>query len=219
VTLGADNKVYPHTSIGFPPQDFKYKGEPTEVVIGDGNVIRENCTIHRGTPGGGGATRIGDYAYLMVGAHVAHDCQVGDHVLLINGAALGGHVEVGERAVVGALSAVHQFCRVGPHAYIGGCSAVGKDALPFCITAGNRAVCYGINRIGLRRAGKPAETIAVLDAATRALFRAGASREEALAEVENRWGEVPEVKVIIDFVRGARRGVAPIRLNAEWAGE
>ncbi len=218
-TLGADNKIHAFTSIGLPGQDFKYKGEPTQVVIGDGNVLREHCTVHRGTVGGGGVTRIGAGGYFMVGAHVAHDCQVADRVLFINGATLGGHAEVGEGAVVGALTAVHPHCRIGAFAYIGGCSAVGLDALPYCLTVGNRARCYGINRLGLRRAGTPREAIAALDAATRGLFRPGAAREEALAEVEEKWGRFAEVRLVLDFVRASRRGVAPIRLGAQWEEE
>lgn len=214
VTLGADNKIYPFTTIGFPPQDFKYKDEPTEVVIGDGNVFREQCTVHRGTPHGAGVTRIGGHGYFMVDSHIAHDCRVGDHVLFINGGTIAGHVEVGDHAVVGALAAVHQFCRVGPHAYIGGLSAVNQDALPFCLTVGNRARCYGVNRIGLKRSGVSRETIAALDEATRALFRPGVGREEALADVEARWGSVPEVRLVLEFVRSSRRGVTPIRPDA-----
>ena len=217
VTIGADNVFNPGCAIGFPPQDFSYKGEPTEVVIGDGNVFREHCTVHRGTPRGAGATRIGSHGYFMVGAHMAHDNVVGDHVLMVNAATLAGHVHIGDHAVVGAYSGVHQFCRVGAYAFIGGYSVVTRDAIPFCTTVGNRARCYGINRIGLKRMGKPQATIAALDAATRALFRPGPTRAEALAEVEANWGSIPEVMMIVEFVRGTKRGVVPIRLDAEWS--
>jgi UDP-N-acetylglucosamine acyltransferase len=216
VTIGRDNKFFPFAAIGHPPQDFRYKDEPTEVVIGDTNVFREHCTVHRGTPHGGGITRIGNNGYFMVGAHIAHDNIVGDHVLMVNAATLAGHVEVAHHAVVGAYSGVHQFCRVGPYAFIGGYSVVTRDALPFCTTVGNRARCYGINRIGMKRMGTPTRTVAVLDAAVRELFRPGPSRADALAAVEARWSDVAEVKLIVDFVRGSRRGVVPIRLGAEW---
>lgn len=214
VTLGAENVLHPFTTIGFPPQDFRYKGEPTEVIIGDRNVFREQCTVHRGTPHGGRVTRIGSDGYFMVGAHIAHDGQVGDHVMFVNAGTLAGHVEVGDHAVIGAFSAVHQFCRVGPYAYIGGHSAVSLDALPYCLTVGNRAHCYGINRIGLRRMGMPRATMEALDMATRTLFRPGLGRAEALAEAEAKHGHVPEVRLLLDFVRASKRGVAPIRLGA-----
>lgn len=213
VTLGAGNVLHPFTSIGFPPQDFKFKGEATEVVIGDRNVLREQCTVHRGTPHGGGVTRIGSDCFLMVGSHVAHDGQVGNHVLFANAGTLAGHVEVGDHAVIGAYSGVHQFCRVGPHAYIGGYSVVTRDALPYCLTVGNRARCFGINRIGLRRMGLPSASIDALDAATRGLFRPGPTRAEAIEEVASRWGSFPEVRQVVEFVRGSRRGVTPIRID------
>jgi UDP-N-acetylglucosamine acyltransferase len=215
VTIGADNRIHSLTTIGLPPQDFKYQGEPTTVVIGDGNVFRESCTVHRGTPKGVGATRIGSHGFFMVGSHIAHDCHVGDHVMFTNLGTLAGHVEVGDHAVIGAFSAVHQFCRVGPHAYIGGGSMVVQDAVPYCITQGNHARCYGVNRIGMRRKGAPAATIQAIEAAVRTLFRPGLSREQALAEMEQRWAEVPEVQLIVTFARAARRGLAPIRLGAE----
>ncbi len=216
VTIGAGNTFYPFAAIGHPPQDYGYRGEPTEVVIGDNNIFREHCTVHRGTPKGGGITRIGNDNFLMVGAHVGHDDLIGNKVLMVNAATLAGHVEVGDGAVVGAYSGVHQFCRVGPFAFIGGYSVVTRDAIPFCTTVGNRAKCYGINRIGLRRQGKPAETIAALDQAVRAMFRPGPTRAEALDAVAAEWGEVPEVKLILDFVRSSRRGVVPIRFEEEW---
>jgi len=215
VTIGAGNKVYSFTTIGLPPQDFKYKGEPTAVVIGDENVFREGCTVHRGTPKGGGLTRIGSHGFFMVGSHIAHDCQVGDHVMFTNHGTLAGHVEVGDHAVIGAFSAVHQFCRVGPHSYIGGGSMVSQDAVPYCITQGNHARCFGVNRIGMRRKGASAETIQAIDAAVRMLFRPGLTREQALDEIGRRWAGVPEVDLLVVFARSTRRGLAPIRLGAE----
>ena len=215
VTIGRDNVFYPGCHVGFPPQDLKYGGGPTRVVIGDRNVFRENCQVHRGTEHGNGETRIGDDNYFMVASHVAHDCTVGNHVIFANNGTLAGHVEIGDWATVGAYSGVHQFCRVGRYAFIGGYSVVTRDALPYCLTVGDRARCYGINRIGLRRAGFSRETIAALDAAVRRIFLSGLSREEALDEVLRKWGgEHPEVREMVEFVRGTRRGVIPIRLDA-----
>ncbi len=219
LTIGAGNRIHAFCALGTPPQDFGYKDEPTEVVIGDGNTFREQCTVHRGTAKDKRVTRIGSHGYFMVASHIAHDCVVGDHVLFANAGTLAGHVEVGDHAVVGAFSGVHQFCRVGPYAYIGGYSTVTRDAIPFCTTVGNRALCYGINRVGLRRLRKSPETIAALDAATRAIFRPGPTREQALAEVEEQWGHVPEVMLVVDFVRGTKRGVTPIRLEVDLGVE
>lgn len=219
VSIGANNILHPFCAIGGPPQDFGYAGDPTQVVIGDGNTFREQTTIHRGTTKGGGITRVGSHGYFMVGSHIAHDCTVGDHVLFANAGTLAGHVEVGDHAVVGAFSGVHQFCRVGPYAYIGGYSTVTRDAIPFCTTVGNRALCYGINRVGLRRLGKSADTIAALDAATRMLFRPGPTREQALSDIVEQWGRYPEVMLVVDFVRGTRRGVTPIRLDVDLGAD
>jgi UDP-N-acetylglucosamine acyltransferase len=217
VTIGKNNRVFPHSAIGLAPQDLKYKNEPTRVEIGDGNVFRESTTIHRGTVGGGGLTKIGSHGYFMVGTHIAHDCLVGNGVLFANAGTLAGHVEVGDRAVVGAFSGVHQFCRVGQAAYIGGYSKLTQDALPFCTTQGNRAYCYGINRVGLKRSGMEPARIEALDQATRTLFRPTLTRSAAIDEVESRWGDLEEVRVVLDFVRGSRRGVVPIRIAASGA--
>lgn len=214
VTVGANNKFYPHSAIGFPPQDLKYKNEETEVVIGDGNVFREGTTIHRGTKGGGGSTRIGHRGYYMVGTHIAHDCTIGDGVLFANAGTLAGHVDIADNAVIGAYSGVHQFCRVGYAAYVGGYSVVTRDALPYCLTVGNRARCYGINRIGLRRSGMDLQRIAALDEAIRTLFRTTTRRQVALEEIAARWPDVPEVQTVVQFVKGSKRGVVPIRLGA-----
>ncbi|RMF71388.1 MAG: acyl-ACP--UDP-N-acetylglucosamine O-acyltransferase [Acidobacteria bacterium] len=214
VTIGEDNRVWPYCAIGYPPQDLKYDGAPTEVIIGDRNVLREYCQVHRGTRGGGGVTRIGNDGFFMVGSHIAHDCVIGDHVIFANAGTLAGHVVVEDHATIGAFSGVHQFCRIGRHAFIGGYSVVTRDALPYCLTVGNRALCYGINIVGLKRAGFPRDTIRALDRAARALFRPGARREDALASVEQELGHVPEVREMIAFIRGSQRGVIPIRLGA-----
>ena len=157
--IGEDTHVFPFVSIGLAPQDLKYAGEPTATEIGKRNQIREFVTIHRGTAGGGGLTKIGDDNLFMAQAHVAHDCQLGSEIIMANAATLAGHVEIADRANVGAYSGVHQFCRVGVEAFIGGYSVVVKDAMPFAIIQGNHAKCYGLNRVGMKRRGYPKGTI------------------------------------------------------------
>ncbi|HNU06236.1 MAG TPA: acyl-ACP--UDP-N-acetylglucosamine O-acyltransferase [Pyrinomonadaceae bacterium] len=152
-SIGDETRAFPFVSIGHAPQDLKYKGEPTATRIGKRNHIREFVTIHRGTAGGGGLTQVGDDNLLMAQVHVAHDCTIGNEVIMANAATLAGHVEIADRANVGAYSGVHQFCRVGREAFVGGYSVVVKDALPFAISQGNHAKCYGMNRIGMKSRG------------------------------------------------------------------
>ena len=204
--IGDGNQIYPMTSIGLVPQDLKFGGEPTRLVIGDRNVIREFVTIHRGTAGGGGLTSIGDHNLLMAYTHVAHDCHIGNETIFGNAATLAGHVEVQDYANVGAFSGVHQFCRVGKYAFIGGYSVVTKDALPFAKTVGNRARIYGINTIGLIRRGFSQDTIAKLRRAHRILLHANTSR--AVAQIERDPSlQSPEVRYVLDFIRSSKRGV------------
>ena len=206
-TIGADNVIAPHTVLGGAPQDFKYGGAPTRLEIGDRNRIREGVTIHRGTEHGGGVTRVGDDNYLMVHAHIGHDCQVGSRTTFVNAATLGGHVEVGDGATVGAFSAVHQFCRVARFAFIGGGSVLTQDALPWVLTVGNRAKAYGLNVVGLRRSGLPRATIDALHQCYRTLFQSKLALAVGLAQVERELGQVEEVRYFVDFVRSSRRGV------------
>ena len=204
--IGDGNEIFPMTSIGLVPQDLKFGGEPTRVVIGERNVIREFVTIHRGTAGGGGLTSIGDHNLLMAYTHIAHDCHIGNETIFGNAATLAGHVEVEDYANVGAFSGVHQFCRVGKYAFIGGYSVVTKDALPFAKTVGNRARIYGINTIGLLRRGFSQDTIAKLRRAHRILLHANTSR--AVAQIERDPGlESPEIRYVVDFIRSSKRGV------------
>jgi UDP-N-acetylglucosamine acyltransferase len=204
--IGDGNEIFPMTSIGLVPQDLKFGGEPTRVVIGDRNVIREFVTIHRGTAGGGGLTSIGHHNLLMAYTHIAHDCHIGNETIFGNAATLAGHVEVEDFANVGAFSGVHQFCRVGKYAFIGGYSVVTKDALPFAKTVGNRARIYGINTIGLIRRGFSQDTIAKLRRAYRILLHANTSR--AVAQIERDPGlQSPEVRYVVDFIRSSKRGV------------
>jgi UDP-N-acetylglucosamine acyltransferase len=205
-TIGDGNRIFPMASIGLVPQDLKFGGEMTRVEIGDTNVIREFATIHCGTAGGGGVTRIGSRNLLMAYTHVAHDCLVGNDTIFGNAATLAGHVLVEDFANVGAFSGVHQFCRVGKYAFIGGYSVVTKDALPFAKTVGNRARIYGINTIGLIRRGFSQDTITKLRRAYRVLLHANTSR--ALAQIERDPNlQSPEVAYVVNFIRTSKRGV------------
>ena len=179
--IGDGNEIFPMASVGLIPQDLKFGGESTRLTIGNRNVIREFVTIHLGTAGGGGVTRIGDRNLFMAYAHVAHDCQVGNETIFANGATLAGHVLVEDYATVGAFSGVHQYCRVGRHAFIGGYSVVTKDALPFAKTVGNRARIYGVNTIGLMRRWLSQDTITRLKRAFRYLLQSNTTR--ALAQI------------------------------------
>jgi UDP-N-acetylglucosamine acyltransferase len=205
--IGDETEIFPFASIGLVPQDLKFKGEPTRLVIGRRNVFREFVTIHRGTSGGGGVTTIGDHNFFMAYAHVAHDCRIGNHVIFGNGATLGGHVHVEDFATISAYSGVHQFCRVGRHAFIGGYTVVTRDALPFAKTVGNRARIYGLNSIGLARCGFSQELIAKLRRAYRQLHQHNTSR--AIREIERDQDlAVPEIAYLIEFIRtAAKRGV------------
>ncbi len=175
-------------------------------MIGDGNHFRELSTVHRGTAQGGGVTTIGDDNLFMAYSHVAHDCHVGDRTVFANAGTLAGHVEVHDDAVVGAFSSVHQFCRVGRHAYVGGYSVITRDALPFVKTVGMKPACYGINKIGLERKGFEAETLKALEAAYRILVRGRHAVPKAVELLEE-LDERPEIRDLIEFMEGSRRGV------------
>lgn len=205
-TIGRDNHLYPFTSVGLAPQDLKYQGEPTRLEIGDRNVVREFVTLNRGTGGGGGVTRIGSDNLFMAYAHVAHDCQVGSHTIFANGATLAGHVEVADHATIGAFSAVHQFCRVGVYGFLGGYTVATKDVLPYSKTVGNRARIYGVNTLGLTRRGFDPKVIAAIRHAYRVLLQSRLNTSEALARLEAE-PMVPEVRVLVEFIRSAKRGV------------
>jgi UDP-N-acetylglucosamine acyltransferase len=206
--IGRDNRLYPFCSVGLAPQDLKYAGEPTRLEIGDGNVIREFVTLHRGTAGGGGVTRIGSRNLFMAYAHVAHDCRVGSHTIFANGATLAGHVEVADYATIGAFSGVHQFCRVGVHAFLGGYTVATKDVLPYSKTVGSRpARIYGPNTMGLGRRGFTPEAIAAIRAAYRILLQSRLNTSEAVARLEAEAPLAPEVAEIVRFIKSAQRGV------------
>ncbi len=206
--IGDACKVYPFASIGLIPQDLKFKGEPTRLVIGRRNVFREFVTVHRGTRGGGGVTSIGNDNVFMAYAHVAHDCRIGDRTIFGNGATLGGHVVVEDEATISAYSGVHQFCRVGRQAFIGGYSVVTKDALPYGKTVGNRARIYGLNTIGLVRRGSSQGTIARLKRAYRYLLQSKLNTTRAVRRImDDPDVACPEVEYLVEFIRTSKRGV------------
>lgn len=209
-TIGKRNLIGSFASVGGAPQDLSYKGEPTELIIGDDNQIREYASIHRGTPGGHAKTVIGNSNLLMAYTHVAHDCKIGNHVILANVATLAGHVEVGDRASIGGLVAVHQFCRIGSLSYIGGLSGIGLDVPPYVILAGtrNRTRISGINKIGLKRNGFSRETINNLENAFKIIFRSpNLLLKDALEQAKAEITGCPEVDNLITFFEQSKRGV------------
>ena len=206
--IGNGCQFFPFTSIGLIPQDLKFKGEKTRLVIGHCNVFREGVTVHRGTRGGGGLTLIGDDNVFMAYAHVAHDCIVGNRNIFGNGATLGGHVVVEDEAAVSAYSGVHQFCRVGRQAFVGGYSVITKDAVPYGRTVGNRARIYGLNTIGLVRRECSPETVAKLKKAYRYLLQSKLNTTHALRRIETDPSlKCPEVDYLLTFIRTSKRGV------------
>ncbi|MFH1090303.1 MAG: acyl-ACP--UDP-N-acetylglucosamine O-acyltransferase [Pseudomonadota bacterium] len=206
-TIGSGCRIFPSTSVGAVPQDLKFRGEKTEVIIGDDVTIREFVTVHRGT-GQSGRTTVGDGALLMAYVHVAHDCHVGRGVIAANNLAMGGHVTIEDEAYIGGLVAIHQFARVGTHAFIGGFSRVSKDMPPYLI--GEGAVdftLHGPNTIGLKRKGFPPETIEALKEAFRMIFRNRRPLQEVLEETSAAFAQVPEVRTLVEFMRTSERGV------------
>jgi UDP-N-acetylglucosamine acyltransferase len=205
--IGDETHVFPFVSIGLASQDLKYRGEPAETRIGRRCAIREFVTIHRGTEGGGMLTATGDDCLIMAQAHIAHDCILGDGVIMANGATLAGHVLVEERAQIGAYSGVHQFCRVGREAYVGGYSVVVKDALPFALSVGNHARCYGLNITGMKRRGYARETINALHHAFHLLLSSRLNTSQALSAIREEIKDSPEVEELVRFIETSKRGV------------
>ena len=206
--IGAACTIYPHAALGLAPQDLKYQDEPTRLILGQGNTVREFSAFHRGTVDGGGETIIGDDNFFMAYTHVAHDCHVGCGVIMANAATLGGHVEVGDHVILGGLAAVHQHTRIGAYAMIGGGAIVVQDVPPYVNVAGNRARMYGLNLIGLRRRNFSKETVSALKGVYRLLFRsAGLTMVQRTETARARWGACPEAEVLIAFVEASDRGV------------
>jgi UDP-N-acetylglucosamine acyltransferase len=209
-TIGKRNLIGSFATVGGAPQDLSYKGEPTELIVGDDNQIREYASIHRGTPGGKQKTLIGNNNLLMAYIHIAHDCVIGNNVIMANVATLAGHVEVGDNASIGGLVAVHQFCRIGTFSYIGGISGLGLDVPPYVIVAGtrNRTRVSGINKVGLRRNGFSRETISRLDATFRIIYRSpNLLLKDALVQARQEFPDCREVAQMIEFFETSKRGV------------
>ena len=210
-TIGRDNRIFPFAAIGGMPQDKKYRGEPTELIIGDGNTIREYCTLNTGTVQDGGVTRIGDDNWIMAYVHIAHDCQLGSHIIIANATQLGGHVHLADWVFLGGLSGVHQFVRVGAHAMTGFQTRLSQDLPPFVTAAGNPAEAQGINAEGLKRRGYGAERIAQVKAMHKSLYRKGLTLAAGIAEIAAMKGQSPETDADVDLMLGflgdASRGI------------
>ena len=199
--IGPNCRVYPFASIGSHPQDMKYQGEPSKLVIGANNIFREHVTVNPGTEGGGMITAIGNNCLFMMSSHVAHDCQVGNHVIMANNATLAGHVSVEDYAIIGGLSAVHQFCRIGRHAMVGGMSGVENDVIPYGSVMGDRARLSGLNIVGLKRRGFSRSDISALRRAYRLMFAEEGTMSERLEDVVESFSEHEAIMEIVDFIR------------------
>jgi len=205
--IGENCTIHPYTSIGFPPQDMKYKGEETRLVIGDNNTIREYVSIHRASVGGDGSTVIGSNNFLMAYVHIAHDCKIGNNVVMANAATLAGHVLVEDSAVIGGLVAIHQYTRIGRYAMVGGFSGIGQDIPPYMIASGSRAKLYGPNTIGLKRHGLSDATINDIKKAYKILFREKRTLKDAIKKVRDEMSDIAEVSHLIEFIEKNKRGI------------
>jgi len=207
VDMGENNQISQFASIGGDPQDLKYRGEETRVIIGNNNIIREYATINRATSDDIGVTIVGDRNMIMTYCHVAHNCKLGNNIVMANAANLAGHIHVDDYAIIGGLTGVHQFTRIGAHCIIGGASAVNKDIPPFVTASGNFTKLYGLNQIGLRRRGFSEETLAALKTAYRIVFRSALLLSVALKRVGEEVPDLPEIRLFVDFIRKSERGV------------
>ena len=207
--IGSNCKIFEGSIIGNIPQHIGFKGEKTFVEIGNNVVIREYCTIHRGTNFDDGLTKIDDNSYLMAYVHIAHDCKVGRETILANNVTLGGHVKIGNYVFIGGLTPIHQFCRIGDYAMVGGASAVDKDIPPFTRASKNHVLLYGLNLVGLKRRGFTSEQIRLIKEAYKILFRSNLTLSKAIKEVEKKIPQTPEIKLLLDFVKTSKRGIAP----------
>jgi UDP-N-acetylglucosamine acyltransferase len=208
-TIGARCRIFQFAVLGEIPQDLKFGGEESRLVIGDDNTIREFATMHRGTAGGGGATLVGHRNLFMAYTHVAHDCRIGNGVIMSNAATLGGHIVVEDHAILGGLAAVHQFGRIGRHAFIGGCSAVHRDVPPYAMAVGNRAKLVGLNLVGLKRHGFSDSALHSLKRAYELLFLSECTLKEAVARVREEFSQVPEIQHLLRFIESSERGLLP----------
>ena len=206
-TLGQHNIVFPFATVGSAPQDLKYRGEPSELIIGDRNTVREYVSLNPGTTGGGMVTRVGNQNLLMMYCHIAHDCTVGNRNVIANGATLGGHVVIEDFVIVGGLVGIHQFVRIGTGAILGAGSMVSKDVPPFCNATGDRARLRGLNVEGLKRRGTEPSVIEAIRKAYRVVFQSKLRTEEALESVRRDLPAIPEVEKFISFISQSQRGV------------
>jgi len=205
--IGEYCEFYTGAVIGSAPQDLKYNGEKTRLVIGNHNVFREYVTVNTGTVGGGGVTTLGDHCLMLAYSHVAHDCHIGNHVIFSNCVALGGHITIEDYAYIAGLSGIHQFVRIGAHSIIGGCSGVSKDVPPYMMASGERAEVYGLNSVGLKRRNFSGDSIKALQKAHRILFRSKLSVTHALEKLKAEIQGCPEVDHLVEFIEGSERGI------------
>ncbi|MDO6446476.1 acyl-ACP--UDP-N-acetylglucosamine O-acyltransferase [Colwellia sp. 1_MG-2023] len=205
--IGKGNRIFQFASIGEDCQDLKYAGEPTELIIGDNNVFRESCTIHRGTIQDQGITQIGNNNLFMAYTHVAHDCMVGNNCILANNASIAGHVHVGDFAILGGMSGVHQFCHIGAHSFVAATSLILKDVPPYVMASGNAAKPFGLNAEGLKRRGFTPETIRSIKQAYRKVYRQGLTVEAALKEIKEGLETSQELQLFTDFIASSQRGI------------
>lgn len=208
--MGCDNHIYSYAAVGGEPQDLKFNGEESWLVMGDRNRVREFATLNRGTEGGGGQTVIGDDNLLMAYTHVAHDCHVKNGIIMSNGATLAGHVTVEDHAILAGLSAVHQFVRIGRNAFVGGMSGISQDLPPFMLAVGNRAGVHGPNLVGLRRMKASRELISAFKSAYRLIWNSDTPRKEALEQLEYEYGTFPELIDFVEFIRASERGILSV---------
>ncbi len=206
-TMGEGNRVFPHAVVGEIPQDLKYRGEPTALVVGDRNTFRECATINLGTVQGGGVTTIGSGCLFMAYSHIGHDCTIGDGAIIANSVALAGHVILEDHVHVSALAAAHQFCRVGRLAFVSGLTGVAMDVPPYCTVAGPRAELAGLNTVGMQRGGMSEDQIGRVKQAYKIVFRSNLGLAEALAQLEQELGAHPEIAHFLAFVKSSQRGI------------
>jgi UDP-N-acetylglucosamine acyltransferase len=205
--IGERNRIFQFASVGEDGQDKKYKNEPTRLEIGDDNIIREFCSIHRGTAQDQGLTKIGDRNLFMTNVHIAHDCMIGNDCIIASGSGVSGHVHIGDQVILGGMTGVHQFCHIGSYAMTAGCSLVVKDVPAYVMVGGNPCKAFGMNFEGMRRKGWAAETIAALKRAYKVVYRDGLTLELALLELEKMVTETPEVQLFMDSLKASTRGI------------
>ena len=205
--IGRNNRVFQFCSLGAVPQDKKYANEPTRLEIGDGNTIREFCTLNCGTAQDAGVTRLGHGNWIMAYVHLAHDCQIGDHTIFANNAQLAGHVHVGDHAILGGFTGVHQFVRIGAHSFTAIATVVVHDLPPYVMAAGDTAKPYGINIEGLRRRGFSAEAMAAIKRAYKTLYKSGLTLDQAKAQLAEQTKTNAEIGVLTEFLQGCTRGI------------